>query len=111
MELAHIWVAGKIYSEGSEDSTIPKMPHTKVRDDTIHVALGEGCRETTRMLQMMAVCNTVVPSQGGYEAESPDECAFVWGAKALGYELAERVSPKDISLPMCVSRMMLKIRY
>lgn len=49
-----------------------------------------------RFLQVLAICHTVVPEVKNasekimYEAESPDEAAFVIAARELGYEFYER---------------------
>ena len=42
------------------------------------------------LVEIMAVCHTVVPDEDGYQAESPDEEALVKGAAELGMKFTAR---------------------
>lgn len=117
MDLAYVWVGGHSYGPGPPESAVPQMPHTKVRDPALLTQLEHGCPESTRLVHMMAACNTVVPSEVDqvenpaepegsgeslrikFEAESPDEQAFVWGAKSFGVGLTARQTPRDPTKP------------
>jgi len=49
-----------------------------------------------KFFQLLAVCHTVIPEvdeesgKVSYEAESPDEAAFVVAARELGFEFCKR---------------------
>ena len=51
------------------------------------------------LVEIMAVCHTVVPDDGGYQAESPDEEALVRGACDLGLQFAAR-SPEGVEVTL-----------
>ena len=108
MDLAYLWVGGCSYGPQLDGSTsrIQPMLHTKMTDDRLLDRIEAGCEDSCRLLNMLAMCNTVVPASSPdaadealFEAESPDEQAFVWTAKALGQHLTARETPQDPTQP------------
>ncbi|KAK9748187.1 hypothetical protein RND81_02G042200 [Saponaria officinalis] len=93
-------LVGKIMEEYSED--LETKPHVKgynFVDDRI--TNGNWVNEhrsdaIQKFFQLLAICHTVIPDldeESGsisYEAESPDEAAFVIAARELGFEFCER---------------------
>jgi len=110
MDFKCCWVAGKSYGSPepkpkAKQSEITELPHVAFDDAAFLMDRWHGLpahqEHAHKMLLMMGICHTVnvepsktFPLNDGiaYEAESPDENAFVWAAAALGYQFRERVA-------------------
>lgn len=65
----------------------------RVYDDVAELRAKVATKSIERdVVEVMAVCHTVVPDESGYQAESPDEEALVKGAAALGLKFTHRSS-------------------
>ena len=73
MEFKKCACAGQIYEKGA--TLRGKVSQPSVERD---------------LVEIMAVCHTVVPDEDGYQAESPDEEALVKGAAELGMKFTAR---------------------
>jgi len=113
MDFKCCWVAGTSYGNisGAVDTSVPVkgmvtgLPHVAFNDARLIEDLHNGSQTQKgsihKFLLQMAACHTVAINNDSedpsgvndgiqYEAESPDENAFVWAATALGYQFRER---------------------
>ena len=100
---------------GAFAAGVPRdTPHTIALDRDLRAALGGGGGaggggapppavdpQVHELLTHVALCNTVVPSEGPdgsiqYQAASPDEEALVQGAAYLGYALKSRTTDATV---------------
>ncbi|KAJ4887081.1 putative phospholipid-transporting ATPase 12 [Raphanus sativus] len=95
MEFVKCSIAGTAYGRGVEYAAEPAVKGFNFRDERI--MNGNWVKEThadviQKFFRLLAVCHTVIPEVDedtgkiSYEAESPDEAAFVIAAREVGFE-------------------------
>ncbi|XP_042502639.1 putative phospholipid-transporting ATPase 9 [Macadamia integrifolia] len=92
----------EVYDEGHVENSVDEKPAVKgfnLKDERIMNGkwINEPCSDVIqKFFRLMAICHTAIPEvdvEGGnisYEAESPDEAAFVIAARELGFEFYQR---------------------
>ncbi|KAF7135897.1 hypothetical protein RHSIM_Rhsim08G0132100 [Rhododendron simsii] len=101
MEFVKCSIAGMAYGRGVTDSSDAKPLIKGFNFEDRRIMNGnwvnEPCSDVIqKFLRLLAICHTAIPEvdedtgKVSYEAESPDEAAFVIAARELGFEFYER---------------------